>query len=252
MPSLAELQLDFAGALTGRAGAGVAFPEDRFAIYRRTGIANYRNAMSATYSVVEQLVGGPFFRAAVDAYTLAHPSVSGDLNVYGGRFGDFLAMYALATRLPYLPDVARLEWAIDESSRAADVSRVPEAVLAALSLVPAERLPAMRLDLDPSCRMLASAWPVLQIWLFHQSNRAEGCAVDLQAGGETILLRRDATGVSMEAIARGDHAWLAALAAGETLGDAIDAAMASDSTFDLGAALRAHIATGTLVAVHAA
>jgi hypothetical protein len=88
---------------------------DRIAIYRRTVFANYRNALAATYPVVKRLVGAPFFNTAVDSYVHAHPSASGDLNVYGDAFGDFLAAYPHAANLPYLPDVARLEWAIDEA-----------------------------------------------------------------------------------------------------------------------------------------
>ena len=119
---------------------------ERLAIYRRAVFANYRNALGATYPVVKKLVGEPFFHAAVDAFVLAHPSVSGDLNVYGGEFGAFLAGYGPAAALPYLPDVARLEWAMDEASRAADDDASPDAVLAAFAAVTPERLPALRLE----------------------------------------------------------------------------------------------------------
>ena len=47
----------------------------------------------------------------------------------------------------------------------------------------------------------------------------------------------------------GDHAWLAALAAGGTLGTAIEAAQGADATFDLGVTLREQIAAGTIIAV---
>ena len=80
----------------------------------------------------------PFFNAAVDAYVRACPSTSGDLNVYGDAFGEFLAGYPPAADLPYLPDVARLEWAVDEAGRAADRDGSPEGVLAALAGVPPE------------------------------------------------------------------------------------------------------------------
>src|SRR5207253_290805 len=121
---------------------------ERIAIYRSTIQANYRKALAATYPVVMRLTGAPFFHAAVDAYAVAMPSASGDLNVYGDRFGEFLAHYAPAANLPYLADVARLEWAIDEASRAPDAAREPGAVIAALSAARADRLPALRLRLE--------------------------------------------------------------------------------------------------------
>ena len=151
MLSLRERQTRFAAALLeGGGDAG-----ERIAIYRNTVCRNYRNALGATFAVVKQLVGAPFFNAAVDAYALAVPSTGGDLNVYGSDFPDFLASYPHARGLPYLADVARLEWAVDAAGRAADAAGSPEALLAALAKVPAEQVIAQRFALDPSCRFPA-------------------------------------------------------------------------------------------------
>src|SRR4029453_7123257 len=116
MPSLSELQRRFAATVLDLARE----PHARIAVYRHTIFANYRNALGATHRVVRELTGVPFFDAAVDAFVLAHPSTGGDLNVYGDAFASFLATYPHAAPLPYLPDVARLEWAMDEAHRAAD------------------------------------------------------------------------------------------------------------------------------------
>lgn len=163
MPSLRELQHRFSDAVLASDATALAFAQgdlatatERMAIYRRTIRSNYRNALGASYPVVKRLVGIAFLNAAVDAYVLAKPSQSGDLNVYGETFGDFLAQYAPAAPWPYLPDVARLEWAIDEANRAADSTATPDRVLGALTVLPAERLPGLTLTLDPSCRLIAS------------------------------------------------------------------------------------------------
>jgi hypothetical protein len=152
--------------------------------------ANYRNARRHV-SVVKRLVGAPFFHAAVDAFVRAHPSTSGDLNVYGDAFASFLEGYAPAAELPYLPDVARLEWAIDESSRAPDHDRAPEAVLAALSAAPPDRLPTLRLALAPSCRLVASNFPIYRIWQVNQPDYVGDDRVSLDEGAVALLLRRD-------------------------------------------------------------
>jgi len=263
MPSLRELQLRFAATLAGEgtatsaartrespeAGNELAMPDARLAIYRANGRANYRNALAATYSVAKRLTGAAFFNAAVDAFVAAHPPVSGDLNVYGEHLAGFLERYPPAANLPYLPDVARLEWAIDEANRAADTPRVPDAVLAALSLVAADRVAGVRLALAASCRMLASKYPILHIWRANQPDRAGDERIELDEGGVALLLRRDADGVAMEALGPGEFAWLEALGERATFGEAIDRALAADAAFDLGAALRAHIAAGTIAAV---
>ena len=101
MPSLRELQqqLRRRRASPDDARAGVRDRRDR----RPRPIASRSTATrcspttamrcGATYPVVLRLVGAPFFNAAVDAFVHAHPSTSGDLNVYGDAFGDFLAGY---------------------------------------------------------------------------------------------------------------------------------------------------------------
>ena len=253
MPSLRELQQGFASAMFAAEGAAPAFAiagpavaTERIAIYRTAMFANYRKALGATYAVVQRLVGAAFFHAAVDEFVRACASTSGDLNVYGDEFADFLATYPHARDLPYLPDVARLEWAIDEAQRAADTARAPAAVLAALAAVRPERLTSLRLRLDPSCRLVASAFPILRVWQVNQPDHEGDERVDLDAGADALLVRREASDVSLSQLAPGEHAFLAALAAGAALGAALDAAQTADAQFDLGAALRAHIAAGTI------
>src|SRR5262245_44301191 len=104
--SLHELQRRFAASLVD------TDTDPPTAVYRNTVAANYRNHLGATYAVVRELTGTAFFNAAVDAFTISNPSTGGDLNVYGKEFADFLATYPYARDLPYLPDVARLEWAL--------------------------------------------------------------------------------------------------------------------------------------------
>ena len=242
MPSLRELQTRFATALLSAGGDRF----DRIAIYRNTVFANYRNALGATYGVVQQLVGVPFFAAAVDTYVLACPSAGGDLNVYGGSFGDFLASYPHARDLPYLPDVARLEWAVDEAGRAADPGGMPEALLAALGTIPADRITAQRFVLDPTCCFVDSAYPVLRIWQVHQPGWEGDIAVAFGAGSDHLLVRREAGGVVIERLAPGDFALLRALAGGDDLASALDAALTAEPAFDLGTTLRTCIANRTL------
>ena len=167
----------FAATLLAGDGAAPPFatiPDEqaveRIAVYRRALFANYRNALAATYPVVKRLVGAPFFDAAVDAFVAAHPSTSGDLNVYGDAFGAFLSAYPAAASLPYLCDVAALEWAQDEANRAPDDTSSPEEVLADLTLMAPADLPEARLALAPSCRFVASRHPVLRIWQVNQDH----------------------------------------------------------------------------------
>ncbi|MCC6194058.1 MAG: putative DNA-binding domain-containing protein, partial [Burkholderiales bacterium] len=200
--SLPELQRRFAAWLAGAEGA----PE-RIAVYRNTVTANYRNALGATYRVVRELVGAPFFNTAVDAFVRAHPSAGGDLNVYGGEFAAFLAAYPHARGLPYLPDVARLEWALDEALRAADPQGSPAGVVAALGALGTDEVARQRFTLDPSCRLLRSDYPVMRIWQAHQAGQ-EDLTVAFDAGGDHLLVRREGDAPVIVRLPVGEFAWL--------------------------------------------
>ena len=256
MPSLRELQQRFSAALLADDAAPPApFSADsatgaeRLAIYRRTVRTNYRNALGATFPVVQRLVGTPFFHAAVDAFVRAQPSRSGDLNAYGDTFGDFLAGYPPAAELPYLADIGRMEWAIDEANRAPDSAIAPDIVLAALAVVPAEHLPAARLRVEASCRLIASKFPILRIWQVNQADHGGDLRVAFDAGPDRLRIRRESDGIAIERLAAADLAWLAALAQHESLAAAIERAQDVDATFDLGTTLHRFIGDGTIAGV---
>ena len=256
MPSLSELQREFAAAtLFGDRAAPSALgiiggrldTAARLAIYRNNVLGNYRRALSVTYPVVRALVGPAFFGAAVEAFVRAHPSTRGDVNRYGGELARFLAAYPPARPLPYLADVARLEWAIDQAGIAADA---PPLDLAALAAVPPDELPRLRLRLHPSARLLVSPHPVFRIWQAHQPGH-EDERVDLGAGGDALLVLRAADAVAVQRLSRGAHAFLLALGHNLALADAVDHALAADAAFDLSEALKSHVAAGAIVSFSA-
>lgn len=254
MPSLRELQRSFVAAtlfgdVAALAGAGVIAggldAATRVGVYRNNILGNYRKALAATYPVVLRLVGAPFFNAAIDAFVRAHPSTRGDINRYGGELPRFLAAYPPALELGYLPDVARLEWAIDQANVAADA---PPLDLAALGRAPQEKLGELRFALHPSAWLIASPYPILRIWRVNQVDYNGDVAVDLGEGGDALLVLRTAQGVSIEPLAPGEHALLAALSAGATLVCAAKRAAAASPSFDLTASLQRHVAAQAIVA----
>ena len=230
---LAERQRTFAERLVGRDDAGDA----GLAVYRRTIRANYRNALAATYPVVRTLMGVRAFDALVDGYVAARPSTCGDLNVYGEGLADRLAS---ACDAGHLSGVARLEWAIDEAARAADPDGSPADVFAAMQAIPVEALPAIRFPLQPDVRLVRVRGPILRTWQACAAP-AEPCDDD-----ERLMVRRDADGVRVERLRPAEHAWLAALADGATLGAALACALRVDASFDVSAAVGGRIADGTL------
>jgi len=255
MPCLRELQSAFARALIERNDSqGVADwivstsaldARARIEVYRNTIFSNYRSTLRAVYPVIRALVGDAFFDHACDAYTLQHPSRSGDLNDFGGEFGAFLTDWPSAAQLAYLGDVARLEWAVECVFHCADAERLD---LHALALVPDRELPSLRFELHPASRIVCSPYPILRIWQVNQPGFADDQAVQLDAGGDALLVIRRLDCVELERLSAGELSLLQALASHETLARAHAQALEADASLDLGALLQHHVLSGSLIA----
>jgi hypothetical protein len=257
MQSLHELQRGFCAATLFGDGAAVASlsivaggldPQTRIAIYRNNILGNYRKVLAATYPVVHQLVGEPFFDAATDQFVRGHPSIHGDVNRYGGDYAAFLASYPPARELNYLADVARLEWAIDQANIAADAAPLDVSALAAVA---PDALAELRFTLHPAACLIASPFPILRIWQVNQPGYEGDGRVDLGEGADTLLVTRGGHGVAIDRIGKGEHAILSALAPTATLGVAASQAADVDPEFNLVDALRRHVANHTVVAFRA-
>lgn len=251
MPSLLSLQTAFAGAvfsggehvdaLLAHCGDDRSRAAHGLEAYRRSVLANLAVAVQTTYPVLEAIVGTAFLAAAARRYAMERPSTSGDLNAYGSDFGDFLARYQPAMSLPYLPDVARLEWLAQQVYGAADA---PAQNLAALAATPPEQWGELRFRLDPAHACLASDWPLVRIWEVNQPEYRGDFQVDFEQA-QTVLIHRRPGSVAVEPLYPGEHALLVALGAGLALDSAVEAASRL-AAFDLQASLRRCITIGLL------
>jgi uncharacterized protein (UPF0276 family) len=212
----------------------------RLGIYRGNLSANWRRALGAAYPVLRQLVGDAFFDALARVYGRRHPSRDPDLNRFGLELPAFLEGFAPADELPYLPDMARLEWSIHDSHYAPDAqpdlqpaAQDPVSILAGLDPAGFE---AGRAVLHPSLRLHASSWATLALWRAHQPD-GPAFPERMQSPGHALVLRPR---FSVEVLDSNpaELAALERLAAGEDFGAALDAAFAVDGEFDLAAHLK--------------
>lgn len=234
---LRETQARFADALLGGDSAaadlirgGALTPARRLEIYRHNVMTNLRGALRDIYPVVERIVGEAFFLHAADQFIAETPSRSGDLNRFGVEWADFLSTYSHAAELPYLADVARLEWAWHECFHGADRDALD---LARLADVPPEEHADLCFKLHPAVRLLASSYPLLRIWQVNQPEYDGELAIDWQAGGDSLLVYRAGTEIAIEALSPGAFRFLSALSCGAAMEPAAEAALAADSEFDL-------------------
>lgn len=236
-------QGEASAALRARLSGSAARNEAGLAIYRRNAQLNAHKALSLAYPVLGQVLGEEFLLALARDFLQAYPSRSGDLNEYGSQLADFLRPHPAARELPWLADLADLEWAVHEAGMAANQ---PAIAFESLRSWPAAGVARLRLGLQTALRLIDSEWPLASMWLQHQPDY--GGELDLAGrGAETALILRSGWRVEVRALAPAEAAFWHAARAGLPLADLIAAALALDSLFDAAGCLQEAFAAGLIV-----
>ena len=204
-------------------------PARRFAVYRNNVIVSLVDALADTFAVTQDLVGGAFFRAMARVFAYTNPPTSRLLVFYGETFPEFIERFPPAASLPYLADVARLEFLRVRAYHAADVAPVRSEDIVAV-LADEDKLPDLGLALHPSLAVLDSAVAVVSLWAVHQG--VGDLATLVPDVPETALVVRDGLDVEVMKIPRATGVFIKAVKRGATLGDAMALAQRSDPDFD--------------------
>ena len=242
MLPLAELQLEFARfvlAPPGQSAApmlpaavnkGGAATAERLAVYKNNVYSRLIDALAATFPAVERLVGKEFFRYAASEYIGIHAPRSPTLIGYGDRFAAFLGGFAPAASVPYLPDVAELEFNYLEAYHAAEAAAMTMDAFDA-ALADPDRAPA--LALHPSARLMQSRFPVSRIWELNVQPEPPQGKTHIPGETEHLLVIRPRATVEVRRVSRGAYASLVTLTDGGTLTEALSAGVRADPDSNL-------------------
>ena len=244
----ALMRRDASGAVASLLRRGSApSAERRLQVYRNNLFESRIAALSAVYPVVARLVGSEFFRCAARAYAQIFPLRCGDLHAFGDRWPEFLREYVPVAGLPYVADVAALEWAYHHAYHE---EQLPPLDLARLARVPAAEQAELRLRIQPSASVVRSRYPILRIW---QANQREVLdrdpVISLDEGGVNVLVVQRDLEIEFHLLDAAESRWLCAVGDGRSLSDATAQALDCDVAFDLAAALARHLASGLFVEV---
>lgn len=224
-----------------------------FAVYRNNVASNFREALRDTYPALERVVGEAYFAQVAAQYGRQVPSTSGTLDDFGAGLPMFIASFPGAEQLVYLPDLARLEWALHQVFHAAQRPAIDPARLAAFS---AAQLEQAHLTLNPAAALICSPYPILAIWNLacaeHEQVDDAG-PIDLCDGPDHLLvLRGDDMQPRIHRLDQAAFALLSGCGRGAAIGEVVADALAIDARFDFGAMLRQHFALGTFVDIRGA
>lgn len=249
MNALSETQAAFRDAVTGglsdRILGSLRCPADagiRLDIYRRHHRESFRRHLRGRYPTLEWLLGTDHLVALADDTLRRSPPRAPSMAEYGQELMETLLAEGDGLP-PYVADVARVDWALGCISVAVACGAVGIETLAAVA---ADELGAVTLTLQPGLAHVHAAWPIDELVTLRL-----GAAAPAQlafAPQETWLELRGARGrFSLRRLSAGDFAFRAGVAAGESLGQAAEAALAREASFDVAAALSAIFGEGLVI-----
>ena len=178
------------------------------------------SALQAAYPVVAQLLGDESFSDLARALWHAQPPVRGDIACWGDGLAAFVQTSGQLRDEPYLPDVARAEWALHQCMVAVD--RVAD--LATLALLTTEDPANLGIGLAPGCAVVRSAWPIASILGAHLEGQPslQDAGVQLGAGlAQEVVVWRAGLKPRFRLALDGEVEALVALLRGESLDQAL-------------------------------
>ena len=224
-PALAELQATFARALLAATpiteldplyrqidGADDIHPDARLRVYRNNALGVQILTLKDIYAACLRILGEECMRTIGRDYLRQHPSTDPDLNRLGERFAEFM-QGLLQTRpefapYPYLPDLARLEWAVHQAWHAAD-----PAAFDWNRLQEVDDQQGLVFALQPALSLIVSPWPLAELW---RGNLGDTCRAP--AAAQPLCIHRDDAEVRVEVIDDELSALLEGVRDGATLG----------------------------------
>ncbi len=216
----------------------------RLKVYRNNIVASLTDLLLATFPVMEKLVGKEFLEVMARSFILENPPAQGCLSFYGAGFDEFIAGFKPAQGLPYLPDIARMEIAINDAYYAPDDKPLRAEALAKIA---PEELGALRLSLRTSACMLSSRYPLPAIKDFCFQD--DGSAIlDINSGGCALMVYRPSLESLVVTLGPGEYFMLSLLYEGRTLGEATTLTMERFPDFDIQKFLARHMELETFSA----
>jgi hypothetical protein len=181
---------------------------ERLQIYRNNVVGNFNSVLESTFEVVKKLVGEKYFYELSEKYAKKHPSLSGNLDDYGEFFPLFLKRNLAANKLPYLHEIANLEWLLH---RCYFASNSAEFDVKEFQKLAPEKFFNLTFELHPSCVLLKSNFPIFTI--YQNSARKKNTV----KSGEFVLVEKADGRPKINNLTAEEFIFLSEIAAGKNL-----------------------------------
>lgn len=173
-------------------GSGQLGAEDRVNIYAEMYYARLVDVLKSDFPRVATVLGCDRFHTIVSEYLALHPSTHPSLRYLGCCFPGFLQDCPASTDLPFLSDLAALEWARVEvfDARDTELLRIEH-----LQGIAPDAWPTLKFQTIPAFQILQSEWPVHEIWHDAETEEAFSSLTDIRPRKTSLRIWRQSFSV---------------------------------------------------------
>ena len=190
--------------------------KERMSVYAGGYVARVQEGLADVYEAVQFVLGPERFSALAESYGVRYPSHQYNLSRIGIHLPEFIRTFSGLDDVPFLADLAQLEWLMAEAFHAFDK---PPFVPHELAEIPLEDWERTQVVFQPSVSIFHSPWPVLDIWKEKKSSDRNQVRWTGEKKPQCILIGRQETRVRCELLSPAQHRLLEGLLQGRTLGE---------------------------------
>jgi hypothetical protein len=200
-------------------------PAERLRVYGNGYPARLLEALEDAFPAVAVILGKYELAQLAQRYFAAADLSRATLNDAGAQLPAHCRTDPIAARLPFLADLAELEWRVLCAFHAREAAAVDARSFAAWDMDDWERAV---LRFQPSLAVIESRWPIYDLWNCRDTPRDQ-IDLDLVDRPQTVLVHRDGLDVACRVIDAGEAAALDSFLAGATLAETVERLAARDA-----------------------
>lgn len=188
-------------------------------IYKTSFFVGLQKNLEESFEVCKLLVGDEFFdKLTKDFISANNYPKNSNMNSFGDKFADFITRYPHTVTIPYLADIARLEWEIKQCLiKPRDISNAMEV----LAKIDSAQHINLKFKLNSTIKIIQSSFPLDLIYEANKSQNFDNVAIDLFNTNKTytVLIWQYNYKLHMKTLTAIDIDFFALISNNLTLGD---------------------------------
>jgi len=188
---------------------------ERLSVYAEAYFSRLLEVLENDFATTRRALGDEFPRVC-GAYLELHPSRSPNIENIGARFPTFLRTYSGTSEVPYIHDIADLEWGKIEAFYAPDSEKIN---LDSLRETPESAWPEATFETDPSVRLMSFDYPIDLLCEIEDDGKFESARKALKKERIFVLIQKQNDWPVVKRVEENQYLVLSSIREGRNLSD---------------------------------